>query len=219
MTKLSQAAGDAQQKQWHPSILTLRPLIRSSDSPLDIFAAYYQRNPTVASTGRLVKCPQCFEQSSHRDSDSAMKNVSAERVAKFFTKVADRYRVNKAVAIYVSLRARMSPEIPLFEPGSDLVPEFPHLCSIGAAGKDHLDLALCLEPVWLSVVGKRRERSFLSTGVHASEQEEQDLFQKAWQQRQQRTFKTSRIPIQASVSPPAKAQPVSRASQNDAELQ
>ncbi|HEY6765356.1 MAG TPA: hypothetical protein VI386_11335, partial [Candidatus Sulfotelmatobacter sp.] len=49
-----------------------------------------------------------------------MKNVSAERVAKFFTKVADRYRVNKAVAIYVSLRARMSPEIPLFEPGSEL---------------------------------------------------------------------------------------------------
>jgi hypothetical protein len=49
-----------------------------------------------------------------------MKNVSAERVAKFFTKMADRYRVNKAVTIYVSLRARMSPEIPLFKPGSEL---------------------------------------------------------------------------------------------------
>jgi hypothetical protein len=31
------------------------PLIRSSDSPLDIFAAYYQRNPTVASTGLCAR--------------------------------------------------------------------------------------------------------------------------------------------------------------------
>jgi hypothetical protein len=38
-----------------PSVLTLRPLIRSSDSPLDIFAAYYQRNPTVASTGLCAR--------------------------------------------------------------------------------------------------------------------------------------------------------------------
>jgi two-component system, chemotaxis family, CheB/CheR fusion protein len=42
---------------------------------------------------------------------------------------------------------------------------------------------------------------------------------KVGNERQQRTFKTSRTPIQASVSPPAKAQPISRASQNEAELQ
>src|ERR1700722_5641664 len=37
--------------------------------------------------------------------------------------------------------------------------------------------------------------------------------------RQQRMFKTSRTPIQATASPVAKAQPISRAGQNEAELQ
>src|ERR1700730_1781117 len=70
---------------------------------------------------------------------------------------------------------------PLVKPGSDLVPEFPYLCSTGAAGKDHLDLALRLESIRLSAVGKRRERSLLSADVHATEQDEQHLFKKGWQ--------------------------------------
>jgi hypothetical protein len=91
---------------------------------------------------------QPIEQSSHRDSDSAMK---------------------------------MSPKPPFSSLDLISCRKFPHLCSTGAAVKDHLDLALRLETIRLSVVGKSRERSFLSAGVHASEQEEQDLFQKGWQ--------------------------------------
>ena len=152
--------------------------------------------------------------------DSAMKNVSEDRVAKFFTKVAGGYRVNKAVRdLCVFARQDVAKDPPFSS--LDLISCRNFLIYVQPELQEKIisTLHYALNPYGFLLLGSAESAAPYPQMFTPLNKKNKIYSKKVGNQRQQRTFKTSRTPIQASVSPPAKAQPISRASQNEAELQ
>jgi two-component system, chemotaxis family, CheB/CheR fusion protein len=153
-------------------------------------------------------------------SDSAMKSVSAERVARFFTKVATGYRVNKAVRdLCVFARQDVAKDPPFSS--LDLISCRNFLIYVQSELQEKIisTLHYALNPSGFLLLGSAESAASYPQMFTPLNKKNKIYSKKVGNQRQQHTFKTSRAPIQASVSPPAKAQPVRRASENDAELQ
>jgi two-component system CheB/CheR fusion protein len=153
-------------------------------------------------------------------SDSAMKTVSEERAAKFFTKVAGGYRVNKAVRdLCVFARQDVAKDPPFSS--LDLISCRNFLIYVQPELQEKIisTLHYALNPSGFLLLGTAESAASYPLMFTPLNKKNKIYSKKVGNQRQQRTFKTSRTPIQASVSPPAKAQPISRASQNEAELQ
>ena len=153
-------------------------------------------------------------------SDSAMKTVSTDRAAKFFTKVAGGYRVNKAVRdLCVFARQDVTKDPPFS--GLDLISCRNFLIYVQPELQEKIlsTLHYALNPSGFLLLGSAESAAPYPQIFTPLNKKNKIYSKKVGNERQQRTFKTSRTPIQASVSPPAKAQPISRASQNEAELQ
>jgi len=153
-------------------------------------------------------------------SDSAMKAVSADRVAKFFTKVAGGYRVNKTVRdLCVFARQDVAKDPPFSN--LDLISCRNFLIYVQPELQEKIisTLHYALNPSGFLLLGSAESAAAYPMMFMPLNKKNKIYSKKVGNQRQQRTFKTSRTPVQASVSPPAKTQPISRASQNEAELQ
>jgi two-component system CheB/CheR fusion protein len=152
--------------------------------------------------------------------DSAMKNVSPERIAKFFTKEAGGYRVNKAVRdLCVFARQDVAKDPPFST--LDLISCRNFLIYIQPELQEKVlsTLHYALNPSGFLLLGSAESAASYPLLFTPLNKKNKIYSKKVGNQRQQRTFKTSRAPIRANVSPPAKAQPITRASQNEAELQ
>ena len=153
-------------------------------------------------------------------SDNAMKTVSADRAAKFFTKVAGGYRVNKTVRdLCVFARQDVAKDPPFSS--LDLISCRNFLIYVQPELQEKIisTLHYALNPSGFLLLGSAESAASYPLMFTPLNKKNKTYSKKVGNQRHQRTFKTSRTPIQASVSPPAKAQPISRASQNEAELQ
>jgi two-component system CheB/CheR fusion protein len=149
-----------------------------------------------------------------------MKTVSADRAAKFFTKVAGGYRVNKAVRdLCVFARQDVTKDPPFSS--LDLISCRNFLIYVQPELQEKIlsTLHYALNPAGFLLLGSAESAAPYPQMFTPLNKKNKIYSKKIGNQRHQRTFKTSRTPIQASVPPPAKAQPISRASQNEAELQ
>jgi two-component system, chemotaxis family, CheB/CheR fusion protein len=152
--------------------------------------------------------------------ESAMKNVSADRSAKFFTKVGGGYRVNKTVRdLCVFARQDVAKDPPFSN--LDLISCRNFLIYVQPELQEKIlsTLHYALNPSGFLLLGSAESAAPYPQMFTPLNKKNKIYSKKVGNQRPQRTFQTSRTPIQASVSPPAKAQPISRASQNEAELQ
>jgi two-component system CheB/CheR fusion protein len=153
-------------------------------------------------------------------SSSAMETVSKERVAKFFTKVAGGYRVNKVVRdLCVFARQDVAKDPPFSN--LDLISCRNFLIYVQPELQEKIisTLHYALNPSGFLLLGSAESAASYPLMFTPLNKKNKIYSKKVGNQRQQRTFKTSRTPVQANVSPPAKAQLISRASQNEAELQ
>jgi two-component system, chemotaxis family, CheB/CheR fusion protein len=153
-------------------------------------------------------------------SDTAMKSVSTGRAAKFFTKVAGGYRVNKAVReLCVFARQDVTKDPPFSS--LDLISCRNFLIYVQPELQEKIisTFHYALNPSGFLLLGNAESAASYPEMFTPLNKKSKIYSKKIGNQRQQRTFKTSRTPIQTSVLPPAKAQPISRASQNEAELQ
>jgi two-component system, chemotaxis family, CheB/CheR fusion protein len=151
--------------------------------------------------------------------ESAMKNVSAGRVAKFFTKEAGGYRVNKAVRnLCVFARQDVAKDPPFSN--LDLISCRNFLIYVQPELQEKIisTLHYALNPSGFLLLGSAESAASYPQMFMPLNKKNKIYSKKVGNHRQQQ-LKTSRTPIQASASPPTKAQPISRASQNEAELQ
>jgi two-component system, chemotaxis family, CheB/CheR fusion protein len=152
--------------------------------------------------------------------DSAMKNVSGDRIAKFFTKEAGGYRVNKTVRdLCVFARQDVAKDPPFSN--LDLISCRNFLIYVQPELQEKIisTLHYALNPSGFLLLGSAESAASYALMFTPLNKKNKIYSKKVGNHRQQRTFKTTRTPIQASVSPPAKAQPIRRASKNEAELQ
>jgi two-component system CheB/CheR fusion protein len=153
-------------------------------------------------------------------SDSAMKNVSAERSARFFTKVASGYRVNKAIRdLCVFARQDVTKDPPFSS--LDLISCRNFLIYVQPELQERIisTLHYALNPSGFLLLGNAESAASYPQMFTPLNKKSKIYSKKMGNHHQQRMFKTSRAPIQATATPVAKAQPISRASQNEAELQ
>ena len=149
----------------------------------------------------------------------AMKNVSTDRVAKFFTSVAGGYRVNKAIRdLCVFARQDVSKDPPLSR--LDLISCRNFLIYVQPELQERIisTLHYALNPSSYLLLGNAESAASYPQMFTPLNKKNNIYSKKVGNHRQQRMLKTSRPPIQASASLAAKAQPISRASQNEAEL-
>ena len=152
--------------------------------------------------------------------DSAMKNVSAARIAKFFTKITAGYRVNKAIRdLCVFARQDVTKDPPFSS--LDLISCRNFLIYIQPELQERVisTLHYALNPAGFLLLGSAESAAAYPQMFTPLSKKNKIYSKKVGNQHQQRTFKTSRTPMQAIASPITRAQPVSRASQNEAELQ
>jgi two-component system CheB/CheR fusion protein len=152
--------------------------------------------------------------------DSAMKNVSADRSARFFTKVAGGYRVNKAIRdLCVFARQDVTKDPPFSS--LDLISCRNFLIYIQPELQEKIisTLHYALKSSGFLLLGNAESAAFYPQMFTPLDKKSKIYSKKIGNHHQQRMFKTSRAPRQATESPIAKAQPISRASQNEAELQ
>jgi two-component system, chemotaxis family, CheB/CheR fusion protein len=152
--------------------------------------------------------------------DSAMKNVSAERTARFFTKVANGYRVNKAIRDLCIFARQDVIKDPPFS-NLDLISCRNFLIYVQPELQERIisTLHYALNPSGFMVLGNAESAASYPQMFTPLNKKSKIYSKKIGNHRQQRMFKTSRTPIKAIALPIAKAQPISRASQNEAELQ
>ena len=153
-------------------------------------------------------------------SESAMKNVSAERSARFFTKVATGYRVNKAIRdLCVFARQDVTKDPPFSN--LDLISCRNFLIYVQPELQERIiwTLHYALNPSGFLLLGNAESAASYPQMFTPLSKKSKIYSKKNGNHHQQRMLKTSRAPIQATASPVTKAQPVSRASQNEAELQ
>jgi len=152
--------------------------------------------------------------------ESAMKNVSAARTAKFFTKVAGGYRVNKSIRdLCVFARQDVTKDPPFSS--LDLISCRNFLIYIQPELQERVisTFHYALNPAGFLLLGNAESAASYPQMFAPLSKKNKIYSKKVGNQHQQRAFKTSRTPLQAIASPITKAQPVSRASQNEAELQ
>jgi two-component system, chemotaxis family, CheB/CheR fusion protein len=152
--------------------------------------------------------------------DSAMKNVSADRSARFFTKVASGYRVNKGVRdLCVFARQDVTKDPPFS--ALDLISCRNFLIYVQPELQEKIisTLHYALNPSGFLLLGNAESAASYPQMFTPLNKKSKIYSKKIGNHRQQRMFKTSRSPIQAAASPVAKTQPISRAGQNEAELQ
>jgi two-component system, chemotaxis family, CheB/CheR fusion protein len=152
--------------------------------------------------------------------DSAMKNVSAERSARFFTKVANGYRVNKAIRDLCIFARQDVIKDPPFS-SLDLISCRNFLIYVQPELQERIisTLHYALNPSGFMVLGNAESAASYPQMFTPLNKKSKIYSKKVSNHRQQRMFKTSRTPIKATALPIAKAQPISRASQNETELQ
>jgi two-component system, chemotaxis family, CheB/CheR fusion protein len=153
-------------------------------------------------------------------SDSAMKNVSADRVTRFFTKVASGYRVNKAIRdLCVFARQDVTKDPPFSS--LDLISCRNFLIYVQPELQERIisTLHYALNSSGFLLLGNAESAASYPQIFTPLNKKSKIYSKKVGNHRQQRMFKTSRTPIQATALPVAKVQPISRASQNEAELQ
>jgi two-component system, chemotaxis family, CheB/CheR fusion protein len=152
--------------------------------------------------------------------ESAMKNVSADRSARFFTKVASGYRVNKAIRdLCVFARQDVTKDPPFSS--LDLISCRNFLIYVQPALQEKIisTLNYALNPSGFLLLGNAESAASYPQMFTPLNKKNKIYSKKIGNHRQQRMFKTSRTPIQATASPVVKAQPISRASRNESELQ
>jgi two-component system CheB/CheR fusion protein len=152
--------------------------------------------------------------------DSAMKNVSPERSARFFTKVANGYRVNKAIRDLCIFARQDVIKDPPFS-NLDLISCRNFLIYVQSELQERIisTLHYALNPSGFMVLGNAESAASYPQMFTPLNKKSKIYSKKVGNHRQQSIFKTSRTPIKAIALPIAKAQPISRASQNEAELQ
>jgi two-component system, chemotaxis family, CheB/CheR fusion protein len=152
--------------------------------------------------------------------DSAMKNVSAERSARFFTKVASGYRVNKAIRDLCIFARQDVIKDPPFS-SLDLISCRNFLIYVQPELQEKIisTLHYALNPSGFMVLGNAESAASYPQMFTPLNKKSKIYSKKVGNHRQQRMFKTGRTPIKATALPIAKAQPISSASQNEAELQ
>ncbi len=151
--------------------------------------------------------------------DDAMKNVSADRVAKFFTSVAGGYRVNKAIRdLCIFARQDVSKDPPLSR--LDLISCRNFLIYVQPELQERIisTLHYALNPTGYLLLGNAESAASYPQMFTPLNKKSKIYSKKVGNHRQQRMLKTSRPPIQTNASLAAKAPPISRASQNEAEL-
>ena len=149
-----------------------------------------------------------------------MKNVSAERSARFFTKVASGYRVNKVIRdLCVFARQDVTKDPPFSS--LDLISCRNFLIYVQPALQEKIisTLHYALNPSGFLLLGNAESAASYPQMFTPLNKKSKIYSKKIGNHRQQRMFKTSRTPIQATASPVVKAQPISRASRNESELQ
>jgi two-component system CheB/CheR fusion protein len=153
-------------------------------------------------------------------SESAMKNVSAERAASFFTKVASGYRVNKAIRDQCVFARQDVTKDPPFS-SLDLISCRNFLIYVQPELQERIisTLHYALNPSGFLLLGNAESAASYPQMFTPLNKKSKIYSKKIGNRRQQRMFKTRRTPIQETASPVAKVQPISRASQNEAELQ
>jgi len=152
--------------------------------------------------------------------DSAMKNVSADHIAKFFTKVASGYRVNKAIRdLCAFARQDVIKDLPFSS--LDLISCRNFLIYVQPELQERIisTLHYALNSSGFLLLGNAESAASYPQMFTPLNKKSKIYSKKVGNHRQQRMFKTSRTPIQATALPVAKVQPISRASQNEAELQ
>ncbi|AEU35191.1 chemotaxis protein CheB [Granulicella mallensis] len=153
-------------------------------------------------------------------SESAMKNVSAERTANFFTKVAGGYRANKVIRdLCVFARQDVTKDPPFSS--LDLISCRNFLIYVEPELQERIisTLHYALNPSGFLLLGNAESAASYPQMFTPLNKKSKIYSKKVGDHRQQRTFKTSRAPLQAIDSPIEKALPISRASQNEQELQ
>jgi two-component system CheB/CheR fusion protein len=152
--------------------------------------------------------------------DVTMKNISTGRIARFFTKVAGGYRVNKAIRdLCVFARQDVTKDPPFSN--LDLISCRNFLIYVQPELQERIisTLHYALNPSGFLLLGNAESAASYPQMFTPLNKESKIYSKKVGNHHQQRMFKTSRLPIQAIASPVAKAQPISRASQSEAELQ
>jgi two-component system, chemotaxis family, CheB/CheR fusion protein len=152
--------------------------------------------------------------------ESAMKNVSAERIAKFFTKTAAGYRVNKLVRDLCVFARQDVVKDPPFS-NLDLIScrNFLIYLQPELQEKTISTLHYALNSSGFLLLGNAESAAAYPQMFTPLNKKSKIYSKKVGNQRQQRTFNASRRPIEASALAQTKVQPVSRASRNEAELQ
>jgi two-component system CheB/CheR fusion protein len=153
-------------------------------------------------------------------SDSAMKNVSAERSANFFKRVASGYRINKAIRdLCIFARQDVTKDPPFSS--LDLISCRNFLIYVQPELQERIisTLHYALNSSGFLLLGNAESAASYPQMFTPLNKKSKIYSKKIGNHRQQRMFKTSRTPIQATASPVAKAEPISRASQNEAQLQ
>ncbi len=150
----------------------------------------------------------------------AMKNVSPERIEKFFTKIPAGYRVHKSIRdLCVFARQDVIKDPPFSN--LDLISCRNFLIYVKPELQDKIlsTLHYALSPSGFLLLGNAESAASYPQMFAPISKKSKIYSKKVDNLRQHRTFKTSRGPIEESALPEAKAQPISRASQNEAELQ
>jgi two-component system CheB/CheR fusion protein len=153
-------------------------------------------------------------------SDSAMKNVSADRVAKFFTKIAGGYRVNRVIRDLCVFARQDVTKAPPFS-SLDLISCRNFLIYLQPELQEKVisTLHYALNPSGFLLLGNAESAASYPQMFTPLNKESKIYSKRVGNHRQQRTFNTSRPSIQTSASPLAKAQPISHTSQSGEELQ
>ncbi|MCU1252560.1 MAG: signal transduction histidine kinase [Edaphobacter sp.] len=149
-----------------------------------------------------------------------MKNVSAERSARFFAKVASGYRVNKAIRdLCVFARQDVTKDPPFSN--LDLISCRNFLIYVQPELQERIisTLHYALNPSGFLLLGNAESAASYPQMFTPLNKKSKIYSKKTGNHHQQRMFKTSRTPIHATALPVMKAQPISRASQNEAALQ
>lgn len=152
--------------------------------------------------------------------ESAMKNVSAARTAKFFTKVAGGYRVGKSIRdLCVFARQDVTKDPPFSN--LDLISCRNFLIYIQPELQERIisTFHYALNTSGFLLLGNAESAASYPQMFTPLSKKNKIYSKKIGNQHQQRAFQTSRTPLQAIASPITKAQPISRSSQNEAELE
>jgi len=151
--------------------------------------------------------------------DSAMKNVSADRAAKFFTKVASGYRVNKTIRdLCVFARQDVTKDPPFSS--LDLISCRNFMIYVQPELQEKIisTLHYALNSSGFLLLGNAESAASYPQMFTPLDKKNKIYVKKADDQRQQRLFRTSRTLTPPTASSAANALPISRASQHEAEL-